>query len=71
MRRLGIRDFVHADRAFRPKWQGTAQYQVWFGGHARNMIRRPLTLLTELQKLLALRRAANAWPRWSGLGIVR
>jgi SAM-dependent methyltransferase len=70
MRELGIRNFVHADRAFRPKWRGTAQYRVWLGGHARNVLRRPLTMLTELQKLLALRRAASAWPRWSGLGIV-
>ena len=70
MRDLGVGDVIHAERAFRPQWKGSPRYRVWLGGHARNILRRPQSLATELRKLFALRRAAAVWPRWSGLAIV-
>lgn len=70
MRDMGLAAIVHANRVLRPEWKGEPRYRIWLGGHVRRVLRRPRRALAELRTLLALRNAAHAWPRWSGLGIV-
>ncbi len=70
MRKVGMTSFLHAQRVFRPGWQGEPRYRPWLGGHLRRALQRPARAFKELHTLLTLRRAASAWPQWSGLGIV-